>query len=146
LIKMYSCCVDFRRPKRLTRRGRSAISTSRFGMLKALSPPMGKDTKTRRDKKEAEGPHPERKEVKINAEIRCRNPAGNESRPEKAGHQPEATMASSPEMAARSGWGESRSRVIESRNGVDRWSLRVRVSGGRRKSLVRRRAEVLAAL
>jgi hypothetical protein len=88
-------------------------------------------TKARRDKKEAERPHPDRKEVKINTEIPCRNPAGIESRPEKAGNQPEATIASSSEMAARSVWGESRSRVIESRNCVDRWSLRHRVSGGR---------------
>src|SRR5260370_20113331 len=84
----------------------------------------------RRDKTEAERPHPDRKEVKTNTEIQCRNPAGIESHPEKVGHQPEATIASSPEMAARSVWGESKSRVIESRNKYDRWSLRNRSTEG----------------
>jgi hypothetical protein len=84
----------------------------------------------RRDKKEAGRPHPDRKEVKTNTEIQCRNPAGIESRPEKAGRQPEATIASSSEMAARSVWGESRSRVIESRNRSYCWSLRRRPTGG----------------
>ena len=68
--------------------------------------------------------------MKTNTEIPCRNPAGIESRPEKAGDQPEATIASSSEMAARSVWGESKSRVIESRNCVHRWSLRFCASGG----------------
>ena len=68
--------------------------------------------------------------MKINTEIPCWNPAGIEARPEKAGRQPEATIASSSEMAARSVWGESRSRVMESRNRSYRWSLRLRPSGG----------------
>ena len=75
-------------------------------------------------------PHPDRKEVKTKTEIQCRNPAGIESRPEKAGQQPEATIASSSEMAARSVWGESKSRVNESRNKVYRWSLRHRSTEG----------------
>ena len=89
----------------------------------------------RRDKKEAERLHPNRKEVKTNTEIQCRNPAGIESRPVEAGHQPEATIASSSEMAARSVWGESKSRVIESRNTEDRWSLRNRSTEGRADTL-----------
>ena len=72
--------------------------------------------------------HPDRKEVKT--EIPCRNPAGIDPRPEKAGNQPVATIASSSEMAARSVWGESKSRVIESRNKVCRWSLRNRLTEG----------------
>lgn len=72
--------------------------------------------------------HPDRKEVKT--EIQCRNPAGVDSRPEKAGNQPEVTIASSSEMAARSVWGESKSRVNESRNKVCRWSLRNRSPEG----------------
>jgi len=44
------------------------------------------------------------------------NPAGNRSRPAKAGRQPEANIASSSVMAARSVWSERRSRVIEPRN------------------------------
>jgi hypothetical protein len=75
-------------------------------------------------------PHPDRKEVKTNTEIPCRNPAGIEARPVEAGRQPEATLASSPEMAARSVGGLSKSRVIESRKKVCRWSLRHRSSGG----------------
>ena len=75
-------------------------------------------------------PHPDRKDVKTNTEIPCRNAAGIKPRPEEAGRQPEATLASSPEMAARSVGGGSKSRVIESRNKVCRWSLRHRSSGG----------------
>jgi hypothetical protein len=44
------------------------------------------------------------------------NPAGNQSCPAKAGRQPEANIASSSVMAARSVWSERRSRVIEPRN------------------------------
>ena len=87
-------------------------------------------TRERRAKKEAERLHSDRKEVKINTEIQCRNPAGIEPRPVKAGNQPVANIASSPEMAARSVWSESRSRVIESRKKYDRWSLRLRSNGG----------------
>ena len=54
--------------------------------------------------------------MKTTTEIQCRNAAGIESRPEKAGNQPEATIASSSEMVARNVWGESSSRVIMSRN------------------------------
>ena len=68
--------------------------------------------------------------MKTNTEIPCRNPAGIEARPVEAGRQPEATLASSSEMAARSVGGESKSRVIESRNKVCRWSLRHRSNGG----------------
>ena len=68
--------------------------------------------------------------MKTNTEIPCRNPAGLKPRPVEAGRQPEATLASSPEMAARSVGGGSKSRVIESRKKVCRWSLRHRSSGG----------------
>lgn len=67
-----------------------------------------------RGKKEAERLRPDRKEVKT--EIQYRDPAGIESRPAKAGRQPEANIGSSSAMAALSVWSESRSRVIESRN------------------------------
>ena len=68
--------------------------------------------------------------MKTNTEIPCRNPAGIEPRPVEAGDQPEATLASSSEMAARSVWGVPKSRVIESRNKVCRWSLRHRSTEG----------------
>jgi hypothetical protein len=41
------------------------------------------------------------------------NPAGIESRPEKAGNQQEATIASSSEMAARSVWGDPKTKLQE---------------------------------
>jgi len=45
-----------------------------------------------------------------------RNPAGNHSHPVRASHPPEASLASSPVMAARSVDSECKSRVIEPRN------------------------------
>lgn len=68
-----------------------------------------------------------------------RNPAGNQSRPAKAGRQPEANIASSPVMAARSVWSERRSRVIEPRNNDCVGAFVVRLAGAawtRRNGLV----------
>src|SRR5258708_39167823 len=56
-----------------------------------------------------------------------RVPPGKGWRPAESHHCP-ATAGS--EMAARSVWGESKSRVIESRNKFDRWSLRNRSTEG----------------
>ena len=52
------------------------------------------------------------------------------SHPAKAGHQPEASLASSSAMAARSVGSGYRSRVIEPRNDRNCWSLRRPSSGG----------------
>ena len=52
----------------------------------------------------------------MNVETACSNSVGIQSHPVKAGHQPEASFASSPEMAARSVNSQCRSRVIEPRN------------------------------
>ena len=75
--------------------------------------------------------NPDRREVKTNTEIQCRNPGGVEPRPAKAGSQPEANMAASSERAARSVWSMSKSRVLEPRRKQDRWRLRIRSRGGR---------------
>jgi hypothetical protein len=61
------------------------------------------------------------------------NPAGNQSRPAKVGRQPEANIASSPVMAARSVWSERRSRVIEPRKNDRVGAFVVRQAGAARK-------------
>lgn len=68
--------------------------------------------------------------MRTETEIRESNPAGRRTCPAKAGSQPVANIASSSEMAARSVWSESKSRVIESRNYSHRWSLSVLNQGG----------------
>ena len=64
------------------------------------------------------------------AETARKNSVGSQSHPEKVSHPPEASLASSSEMAARSVDSECQSRVIESRKDIYRWSLRRGVDGG----------------
>jgi hypothetical protein len=59
-----------------------------------------------------------------------RNPVGNQPHPVRASHPPEASLASSSAMAARSVDSECKSRVIEPRNTSRRRSLRLHGAGG----------------
>ena len=65
------------------------------------------------------------------------NPVGSQSHPVRASHPPEASLASSSVMAARSVDSECKSRVIEPRNHSSCGSLRGSRSGGNTVSLKR---------
>ena len=78
---------------------------------------------------------PRRGGWRVEVETSHCNPVGNQSHPVRASHPPEASLASSSVMAARSVDSECKSRVIEPRNHSSRGSLRGSGSGGNTVSL-----------
>ena len=73
---------------------------------------------------------PRRGGWRVEVETSHCNPVGNQSHPVRAGQPPEASLASSSVMAARSVDSECKSRVIEPRNDSGCRSLRGSRSGG----------------
>ena len=106
-----------RSPRRLHRNGSIRFSAGQDVCCAKLNP-----------ESEEEYVEPNKSKSK-HSETFYRNPAGSQSRPVKAGRQPEANIASSSVMAARSVWSDCQSRVIEPRNNDRVGAFVVRYAG-----------------